>query len=183
MARVIQSEHFNANQPLLSRQRRGGGPEHQASSKGSIPLSNDGAVHYGHSHAKTEELYRKHREEHELMEAMRINAQEDAQQEQEPLEASEEFEKRQAEDIPRDEVLPTADSAGLDLKELAQQAVSSVVQAGREAIKGRPLVGARQLADDALSGTLRVVREVSARTGQFVEEARKSSLKEPGKNH
>lgn len=179
MARAIQSEHFNANQPLLSRQRRAGGPEQYAASKESSPLSNDGAIHYGHSHAKTEELYRKHREEHELLEAMRITSQEDSQQE--PLEAREAFEQRQVEDVPRDDVLPT--DSGLDLKQLAQQAVSSVVQAGCEAIKGRPLVGARQLADDALSGTLRVVREVSARTGQWVEEARKSSLKGPGKSH
>jgi hypothetical protein len=50
------------------------------------------------------------------------------------------------------------------LRGMAQQAVTSVLQAAREATRGKPLVGAKKLATGAVSGALKVVREVSART-------------------
>jgi len=52
-----------------------------------------------------------------------------------------------------------------------------------EAAKGRPLVGAKKLAGDTISGVRRVAREVSARTSRPSSDKQRSVVKakRPGK--
>lgn len=132
-----------------------------------------GQIHYGRQHARTAELYRKHREERaerERAEQLRASeAQAEPMRTEAP--APEESQQQAAEPMhpdarkveePRQDTAP--DEAGRPgLKDLAQQAVSSVLTVAKHAY---PFTRARELAGDAFSGVRRVAREVSARTSR-----------------
>lgn len=156
--RTYSFDHFKADKPEPSTTNPGGAeqPALAEQAKPTVPPSEEGQLHYGRQHARTAELYQKRREERERAEQMRVSEaqQEPLGAEAPPMDAREEEPGREV------------------LKDLAQDAVASVVQAAREAAKGRPLTGARKLAGDAMSGVLRVAREVSAR---------KAEKKGPGK--
>ncbi|WNG51337.1 hypothetical protein F0U60_49800 [Archangium minus] len=169
--RTYSFDHFKADKPEPSTTNPGGAeqtpPAEQA--KHSVPPSEEGQLHYGRQHAQTAELYQKRREERERAEQMRVS---EAQQEPMGAEAPPmEAQKVETQEQPAAAAQPE-ESGREGLKDLAQDAVASVVEAAREAAKGRPLSGARKLAGDALSGALRVAREVSAR---------KAEKKGPGK--
>ena len=117
----------------------------------------DNKVHYGHAHARTEQLYQERRAKYELKkqrEAAEARREQKAEKPEEvqPIEAS------------ASEAAPEETFGKERVKELALDAVKSVIGAAREAVHGRPLVGARKLAGDAVSGALRVAREVASRT-------------------
>ncbi len=169
MPRTYSFDHFTAAKPAPSVSKR-------ASTQARQPLKSElhthsGAVHYGHAHSRTEQLYRQHREEHERQEAMRGPAASGSQAKAPSA--------RLEADSPREMDGERAPSG--DLRTLARGAVDSVRQAAREALKGRPLQGARKLAGEAVSGALRVAREVSARTARSSEDigASKGSGKKP----
>jgi hypothetical protein len=117
-------------------------------------------VRYGHAHARTEQLYQERRARYEL------------KKQQEAAHAAREQQARKHEETPSMEA-STSQAAPESLhlegfgrervKELALDAVKSVMEAAREAVHGHPLVGARTLAGDALSGALKVAREVTSR--------------------
>jgi hypothetical protein len=200
--RTYSFDHFKADKPEPSTTNPGGAeqtpPVEQAK-----PRSDDGQLHYGRQHAQTAELYRKHREERERAEQMRVS---EAQPEPEaaPREATEQQAARpprqdmkeqsraeqsraeqsraeQPQALEADEAEPTG------LKGLAQQAVSSVLAAAKEAARGKPLSGARKLAGEAVSGARRVAQEVSARAGRSAKNEQKkeqeggTKKKGPGK--
>ncbi|OJH36071.1 hypothetical protein [Cystobacter ferrugineus] len=122
-------------------------------------------VRYGHAHARTEQLYQERRARYEL------------KKQQEAAQAAREHQTPPHEETPSREAhvseAPTSQAAAEPIllegfgrervKELALDAVKSVIGAAREAVHGRPLVGARKLAGDALSGALKVAREVTSR--------------------
>jgi hypothetical protein len=161
-------DHFKADKPEPSTTHPGGA-EQTPSAEQARPRSDGGQLHYGRQHAQTAALYRKHRkhrEERERAEQMRVS-----EAQAEPTEAkaaAPEVMEQQA--AGREEPLvqeQAADEARLEgIKGLAQQAVSSVLAAAKEAAKGHPLTGARKLAGDAFSGVRRVAQQVSARTGK-----------------
>ncbi|QRK10322.1 hypothetical protein JQX13_09635 [Archangium violaceum] len=159
--RTYSFDHYKADKPEPSTTNPGGAeqtpPAEQA--KPAVPPSEEGQLHYGRQHARTAELYQKRREERERAEQLSVSEaqQEPMGSEVPPMEAS------KAETQEQPAVAAQQEEPGHEgLKELAQDAVTSVVQAAREAAKGRPLTGARKLAGDAMSGVLRVAREVSA---------------------
>ncbi|ATB35120.1 hypothetical protein CYFUS_000532 [Cystobacter fuscus] len=134
-------------------------------------------VRYGHAHARTEQLYQERRARYEL------------KKQQEAAQAAREQQARKHEELPSVEArtskasaqTPHAQTPHMEdsgegpgegtgegfgrerVKELALDAVKSVIGAAREAVHGHPLVGARKLAGDALSGALKVAREVTSR--------------------
>ncbi|EPX59749.1 hypothetical protein D187_002493 [Cystobacter fuscus DSM 2262] len=125
-------------------------------------------VRYGHAHARTEQLYQERRARYELKKQQEA-AQAAREQQARTHEESPSVEARASETAPR---TPHLESAGENasegfgrerVKELALDAVKSVIGAAREAVHGHPLVGARKLAGDALSGALKVAREVTSR--------------------
>ncbi|OJT19274.1 hypothetical protein BO221_37975 [Archangium sp. Cb G35] len=170
--RTYSFDHFKADKPEPSTTNPGGA-EQTPPVEQARPHTDEG-LHYGRQHAQTAELYRKHREERERAEQMRVS-ETPTESKTAPREA---MESRTAEPPRQDTKQPRAeqsqaletDEAGqAGLKDLAQQAVSSVLEAAKEAAKGRPLSGARKLAGGALSGVRRVAQEVSARTGRTVK--------------
>ncbi|MFY0527838.1 hypothetical protein ACN28I_33370 [Archangium gephyra] len=160
--RTYSFDHFKADKPEPSTTNPGGA-EQTPPAEQAKPRSDDGQVHYGRQHAQTAELYRKHREERERAEQMRVS-----EARAEPTAAAPEVRERQAagreEPLAQEQAPEEAGPAGI--KGLAQQAVSRVLAAAKEAAQGHPLTGARKLAGDAVSGARRVAREVSARTGK-----------------
>jgi hypothetical protein len=187
--RTYSFDHFKADKPEPSTTNPGGA-EQTPPAEQAKPRSEDRELHYGRQHAQTAELYRKHREERERAEQMRVSGvqeeplggeappveQQAAGREEPLLEDKADVEDTQA---------FQPDEAGLEgIKGLAQQAVSSVLAAAKEAAKGRPLTGARKLAGDAFSGVRRVAREVSARTGRSTQDEQQGGTKKkkgPGK--
>jgi hypothetical protein len=157
MPRTYSFDHFTAVKPDVSKQKKGSERERTTPLKSEQPLPPDGQFNYGHRHAKTEELYKQHREEHE-------------RQARAPKPEKKQARKREQPVVPGKGQQQQKEEAPLEmgrerLKELAQQAVSSVREAAREAVRGRPLKATRQLAGDVFTGARRVAREVSARTG------------------
>ena len=122
-------------------------------------------VRYGHAHARTEQLYQERRARYELKKqqeaAQAAREQQAGQHEEDPSVEAPSVEAHASE--------PAAETVHLEgfgkerVKELALDAVKSVLGAAREAVHGHPLVGARKLAGDALSGALKVAREVTSR--------------------
>jgi hypothetical protein len=171
--RTYSFDHFKADKPEPSTTNPGGAeqtpPAEQA--KHGVPPSEEGQLHYGRQHARTAELYHQRREERERAEKMGVSpsgasadkAEVQAEPmggEAPPMQAREEPTVHAKEDV-KDE-----DTGHEGLKGLAQQAVSSVLEAAREAAKGSPLKSARKLATGAVTGVFRVAREVSARAGK-----------------
>jgi hypothetical protein len=147
MPRTFRFEHFTAAKPDVSKQKRGTEREKHIPLKSEQPPPPDEKFNYGHRHAQTEELYKKHRAAHERGEARR--AERVVPGKEEPGRAGH----------------APLEPEGLErLKEMAQQAVSRVVEAAREAAKGRPLKAGKKLAGEAMTGARKVAREVSART-------------------
>lgn len=171
MPRTYSFDHFTATKPAISVGKR-------AQTQRSVPLKSElqshaGALHYGHAHSSTGELYKKHREEHDRLEAMRP-----------PREEREAFAGESVETGAREEADFASDGelefSREGLKDMAQSALGSVKQAAREALRGRPLVGARRLAGEAVTGALRVARQVSARTSRSLDNS-SASDKGPSK--
>ncbi|HSP81888.1 MAG TPA: hypothetical protein VLQ93_25430, partial [Myxococcaceae bacterium] len=141
MPRTFRFEHFTAAKPDVSKQKRGSEREPHPPIKSEQAEPAVEGLHYGHRHAQTEELYKKHREEHER-EAARA----------EPV--------IHGKEEPGRAVHAPLEPEGRERrKELAQQAVSSVVEAAREAAKGRPLKAGKKLAGEAVTGARKVARE------------------------
>ncbi|HEX5749882.1 MAG TPA: hypothetical protein VFZ09_26865 [Archangium sp.] len=180
--RTYSFDHFKADKPEPSTTNPGGA-EQTPPAEQSKPHTDEG-VHYGRQHAQTAELYRKHREERERAEQMRVS-ETPARSEAAPREAREqrnaepvrqEAKKEPRAEQPRAEqpqALESDEAGAAGLKGLAQQAVSSVLEAAKEAAKGRPLSGARKLAGEAFSGVRRVAQQVSARTGRTAKQEQK----------
>ncbi|MFY0572150.1 hypothetical protein ACN28E_51115 [Archangium lansingense] len=189
--RTYSFDHFQADKPEPSTTNPGGAehtpPVEQA--KHGVPPSEEGQLHYGRQHAQTAELYRKHREERERTEQMRVSGGQEEQTgaEAPPAEVTERQATQRKEPLLGDKAdvedrqAFQPDEPGIDnLKSLAQQAVSSVLEAAKEAAKGRPLTGARKLASDAFSGVRRVAREVSTRTSRSNQKEQKGGTKKKG---
>lgn len=129
-------------------------------------------VRYGHAHARTEQLYQERRARYELKKQQEA-AQAAREQQAHAHGERPSVQARASEAAPETPHLEGAgESAGENsnegfgrerVKELALDAVKSVLGAAREAVHGHPLVGARKLAGDALSGALKVAREVTSR--------------------
>jgi len=149
MPRTFRFEHFTAAKPEVSKQKSGTEKERHTPLKGEQATPPEEKLHYGHRHAQTEKLYKKHREEHER-EAERA----------EPVIHGKAEPRREGHAPPEPEGLER-------LRELAQQAVSSVVEAAREAAKGRPLKAGKKLAGEAVTGARKVAREMSARAAKL----------------
>ncbi|HYO64989.1 MAG TPA: hypothetical protein VEU33_02800 [Archangium sp.] len=187
--RTYSFDHFTADKPEPSTTNPGGA-EQTPPAEQAKPRTDEG-LHYGRQHAQTAELYRKHREERERAEQMRVS-ETPAQSDAPPREAMEsraaESPRQDTKDMKQPETgLPQAresdesDEAGnTGLKGLAQHAVSSVLEAAKEAARGRPLRGARKLAGEAFSGVRRVAQQVSARTGRSVKNEQESGTKKKG---
>jgi hypothetical protein len=166
--RTYSFDHFQADKPEPSVTNPGGAKQTPPAEEArpQVPPSEEGQLHYGRQHAQTAELYHRKREERERAQQMGAPAMEAA----EPVVHDKEDVEQHAGSMPDA-------SAREGLKDKAQQAVASVLQAAKEASKAGPLVGARKLATGVVSGALRVAREVSARRAS----ARKASTKGPGK--
>lgn len=175
--RTYSFDHFKADKPEPSTTNPGGAeqtpPAEQA--KHGVPPSEDGQLHYGRQHARTAELYQQRREERERAERMGVSAPGTSEDRSEvraepmggeapPMQARDEQREEPAVQAKEEET--AGDSGNEGLKGLAQQAVSSVLEAAREASKGHPLESARKLATGAVTGVFRVAREVSARAGR-----------------
>ncbi|WNG23118.1 hypothetical protein F0U62_03005 [Cystobacter fuscus] len=125
-------------------------------------------VRYGHAHARTEQLYKERRARYELKKQQEA-AQAAREQQARTHEETPSVEARASEAAPQTPPLESAGEGSNEgfgrerVKELALDAVKSVLGAAREAVHGHPLVGARKLAGDALSGALKVAREVTSR--------------------
>ncbi|ATB29334.1 hypothetical protein [Melittangium boletus] len=132
--------------------------EEEAHQDKQLPLKSEatrGEVRYGHAHAQTEERYQQRRAEYDMKKHMRAE-EAPAQQEQESAQE------------PAQEAAPQTGaevSAPERVKELARDAVRSVLGAAKEAAQGHPIAGARKLAGDAVSGALKVAKEVTNRSG------------------
>ncbi|WP_257451314.1 prolipoprotein diacylglyceryl transferase [Archangium lipolyticum] len=169
--RTYSFDHFRADKPEPSVTNPGGArqtpPAEEA--RPTVPPSAETPIHYGRQHAQTAELYQKHREERELQERLRASEevrQEPAEVRQEPAGAeAPPLEAREQESTPpgEPEAVQPLELQPENLKELAREAVASVLRAAKEAAKGNPFEGAKHLAGDAMSGALRVARGVSAR--------------------
>lgn len=190
--RTYSFDHFKAEKPDVSKTNQGGANpsppvEH---TKPQVPPSEEGELHYGRQHARTAELYHKHREERERAEQMRVSGvqEEPMGGEAPPMEPRaakrEEPLLRDKADVEDTRAFQPHEAGREGLKDLAQQAVSSVLEAAKEAARGRPLTGARKLAGDAFSGVRRVAREVSARTSrssQDEQQGETTKKRGPGK--
>ncbi|MET0404852.1 MAG: hypothetical protein ABW123_20715 [Cystobacter sp.] len=115
----------------------------------------DSKVHYGHAHARTEQLYQERRAQYEMKKQLEA-AEASSKQAAEPSATEASVEASAPETFGREQI-----------REMALDAVKSVIGAAREAVQGHPLVGARKLAGDAVSGALRVTRGVAARAAQM----------------
>jgi hypothetical protein len=153
MPRTYSFDHFTTAKPDASKQKHGSEREKHTPLKSEAAEPSSESIHYGHPHAQTEELYKQRREEHEREEALHA---------------------AEPEQAPRVEA-PAQERGGEGLKQLAQQAVTSVLDAVREVARGHPVAGTKRLAGDAVSGTRRVVKEVSARA------TRVGKKKQPGR--
>jgi hypothetical protein len=158
MPRTYSFDHFTAAKPDVSKQKKGSERERSTPLKSEQPPPPDGQFNYGHRHAQTEQLYKQHREEHERQEALSPKPKKVAKAREEPAVPGKAKQEMKKEEAPLEQ-------GREQLKELAQQAISSVRKAAREAARGRPLKATRQLAGDVFTGARRVAREVSARTG------------------
>ena len=121
-------------------------------------------VRYGHAHARTEQLYKERRARYELKKQQEAAQAAQAQQAARPEEAPsvQAPASQTSAETPAEPV--HLEGFGKErVKDLALDAVKSVLGAAREAVHGHPLVGARKLAGDALSGALKVAREVTSR--------------------
>ena len=180
--RTYRFDHFKAEKPEVSKTNRGGAeqtpPVEQA--RHTVPPSEEGQLHYGRQHAQTAELYQKHREEREHAEqlggAQEVQAEPlggEAPPREEPVIHGKEDVEQHAGSMP--------DESGREgLRSLAQQAVTSVLQAAREAAKAGPVGGAKLLAGSAVSGVRRVAREVSTRTGRTASKEQQGEKKKKG---
>jgi hypothetical protein len=185
--RTYSFDHFLTDKPEPGVTNPGGAkqipPVEQT--RPTVPPSEEKQLHYGRQHARTAELYQKHREEREH--AQQLGATEAEQEplggEAPPREAREEPVIHGKEDVVQHAGSMPEEAERENLRDLAHQAVSSVLQAAREAAKGRPLVGAKKLAGDAVSGVFRVARQVSARAARSSTNKKKggSKAKGPGK--
>lgn len=125
-------------------------------------------VRYGHAHARTEQLYQERRARYELKKQQEA-AQAAREQQAHAHGERPSVQARASEAAPQTPPLEGAGEGANEgfgrerVKELALDAVKSVLGAAREAVHGHPLVGARKLAGDALSGALKVAREVTSR--------------------
>ena len=127
---------------------------HPVPLKSDSSVEGDGKVHYGHAHARTSQLYQERRAQFEMKK--RLEASQAAQAQSAPQEA------------PAQEASESEAPAAFGterVKELALEAVKSVVGAAKEAAHGHPIAGVRKLAGDAVSGALKVAREVTNRSG------------------
>lgn len=161
MPRTYSFDHFTAVKPAMSLWKSNAHGKRSAS-RGSIPL------HYGHSHARTEQLYQQHREEHALQEILpgaEPRAQVPDLEAAPPMQASE---PKQADLFGRE-----------GIRQLGRLAMDSMLRAAREALRGHPLQGVRQLAGDAVSGALKVVREASDRTARLASDLSAEQAKQP----
>lgn len=178
--RTYSFDHFKADKPEPSTTNPGGA-EQTPPAEQAKPHSHDG-LHYGRQHAQTAQLYRKHREERERAEQMRVSGT-PAQSEAAPRQATEEQAAEPLRQDAKEQQAPALepDEAGhTGLKGLAQQAVSSVLAAAKEVAKGHPLSGARKLAGEAFSGVRRAAQQVSARTGRTAKKEQESATKKKG---
>lgn len=190
--RTYSFDHFKADKPEPSTTNPGGA-EQTPPAEQAKPRHGDEELHYGRQHAQTAELYRKHREERERAEQMRVSGAEEESVDQKaaPAEWTEKQSARRQEpllhdkaDVEDTQAFQPGESDREVLKGMAQQAVSSVLAAAKEAAKGRPISGARKLAGDAFSGVRRVAREVSARAGRSTQDEQQGGAKKkkgPGK--
>jgi hypothetical protein len=160
--RTYSFDHSKADKPEPSVTNPGGArqtpPAEEA--KPTVAPSETGQIHYGRQHARTAELYHQRRQKRAQAEQMNVaGVQRESAPREEPILHDKEDVEQHAGSMP--------DTSGREkLRELAEQAVTSVLQVAREATRARPLVGAKKLAGNAVSGALRVVREVSARTAK-----------------
>lgn len=175
--RTYSFDHFQADKPEPTTANAGGAEQTPSAeqAKHGVPPSEEGQLHYGRQHARTAELYQQRREERERAEQMGVSApgttgsKADVQAEPmggeaPPMRARERTREEPTVQAKEDE--EAGDTGSQSLKSLAQQAVSSVLEAAREARRGSPLESARKLATGAVTGMFRVAREVSARTGK-----------------
>jgi hypothetical protein len=182
--RTYSFDHFKADKSEPSTTQASGAeqtpPAEQA--KHGVPHSEEGQLHYGRQHARTAELYHQRREERERAERMGVSPPGTSTR---PPEVQAEPMGGEAPPVQAREEEKSEDTGHEGLKGLAQQAVSSVLEAAREATRGSPLKSARKLATGAVSGVFRVAREVSARAGKMGSDKpkaeKKSGKKEPGK--
>lgn len=189
--RTYSFDHFKADKPEPSTTHPGGAeqtpPVEQA--KHGVPPSEEGQLHYGRQHARTAELYHQRREEREHAEQMGVVQTEPMGGEAPPMQAREQTREepvihgKELGEAPQ--ASPSEDTGRESLKSLAQQAVTGVLEAAREATRGRPLKGARMLATGAVTGVFRIAREVSARAGKTssnkAKDTSKAKKKGPGK--
>jgi hypothetical protein len=138
-------------------------------SKAHSPEAHDtraGGARYGRQHARTAELYHQRRLQRQRAEQMAVNA---VQPEPVSAEApavelkAPEQELKAPETVEQSAEAPPETSEHETLRDRAQHAVTSVLQAAREV---HPVAGAKKLARGAVSGALRVVRQVSAHTAK-----------------
>lgn len=180
--RTYSFDHFKADKPEPSTANASGAEQTPPveQEKHGVPPSEEGQLHYGRQHARTAELYQQRREERERAEQMGVSAPSttgsratrssaDVQAEPmggeaPPLQTRERTREEPAVQAKEDE--EAGDTGNQGLRSLAQQAVSSVLEAAREARQGSPLKSARKLATGAVTGVFRVAREMSARTGK-----------------
>lgn len=150
MARSYSFDHFTAARPAVSPWKRASSHEKQTLTHGHGPEP----IHYGQAHARTGMLYQQHREDFERLQSVK-----------EPQVSA------RSRDVEEQQESSRVDLFGREgIQEIKRLAVDSVKRAARSAARGRPLQGARQLASDAVSGTLRVVREAADRTSRLASE-------------
>lgn len=154
MTKTLHIENNTVGGPDVNTKQELGAEQH-VPLKSEAAMEGDGKVHYGHAHARTSQLYQERRAQFEMKK--RLEATQAAQAKKSESKASEDV---SAEASPGE----AAEAFGTErVKEMALEAVKSVVGAAREAVHGHPLAGARKLAGDAVSGALKVAREVKAR--------------------
>ena len=190
--RTYSFDHFKADKPEPSTTNPGGA-EQTPPAEQAKPRHNDEGLHYGRQHAQTAELYRKHREERERAQQMGVSGtqEETTGGEAPPVEFAErQSDKREKPlrqgkaNVEDTQAAQMDETGGEGLKAMAQQAVSSVLAAAKEAAKGRPLTGAKKLAGEAFSGVRRVAQQVSAKASRAKQEEPQGGTKKkkgPGK--
>jgi|GEM_PF-5587510 len=148
MTKTIRIEPSTVSGPSHSTRQ-----EEEAHQDKRLPLKGEGTrgeVRYGHAHAQTEERYQQRRAEYDRKQHMKAEA--PLQEEREP---AQEAAPETSEEL----------SAPERVKEMARDAVRSVVGAAKKTVQGHPIEGARKLAGDAVSGARKVAREVTNRSG------------------
>lgn len=155
--RTYRFDHFIAQKPDPSKVGMEADRERGPLKSEAAHPPQEAGVHYGHTHAQTEELYRKHRKEREQAERKRARAGPSAKRVREeappPAPAARTQERRPEERRPeerRPEPL---------LAELARRTVRGVGGALKEVATGHPVKGAKRLVGEAAGGALRLARE------------------------